>query len=434
MTSPKVVFNSKFTHAFNRREAGYTKKQIEGLKKKIARKFDYFSNEEKRIMNLFEYYTGNLTKNERMNLVIENGSNATKEEIEKRKKHFIKYAEDSNLWQGVVSFNNDYLNENITIKELEQEMIKNILPRLFKKMGFIDKNNMAYNLSVHGDTDNIHIHYSFIEKCPNYIYGNKKIGYRRKGELTQEEIDFMKNEVVLAVERKRYLTPMITITNKEIDNLKKYFNPKDKNFILRDKKDLLMEEKILRLGRLLYSQRKVVSKRIKFNSVRDQEIKELTKDIKKHLFNSKSELYNDYLNFKDSVNDINKYLYSVNIDNNVSKINVDELLSDSKEKYVDNFILNSIINHADYLYKAKSKKYNIVKEDDLLSEIILKEYKKNKNQTRFNILNNYLSNTTSTKQYKNKYKVINAIKNINAEMEEAQREFSKLFQNEKQIN
>lgn len=434
MTSPKVVFNSKFTHAFNRREAGYTKKQIEGLKKKIARKFDYFSNEEKRIMNLFEYYTGNLTKNERMNLVIENGSNATKEEIEKRKKQFIKYAEDSNLWQGVVSFNNDYLNENITIKELEQEMIKNILPRLFKKMGFIDKNDMAYNLSVHGDTDNIHIHYSFIEKCPNYIYGNKKIGYRRKGELTQEEIDFMKNEVVLAVERKRYLTPMITITNKEIDNLKKYFNPKDKNFILRDKKDLLMEEKILRLGRLLYSQRKDVSKRIKFNSVRDQEIKELTKDIKKHLFNSKSELYNDYLNFKDSVNDINKYLYSVNIDNNVSKINVDELLSDSKEKYVDNFILNSIINHADYLYKTKSKKYNIVKEDDLLSEIILKEYKKNKNQTRFNILNNYLSNTTSTKQYKNKYKVINAIKNINAEMEEAQREFSKLFQNEKQIN
>ena len=49
---------------------------------------------------------------------------------------------------------------------------------------------------------------------------------------------------------------MITITNKEIDNLKKYFNPKDKNFILYDKKDLLMEEKILRLGKLLYEDRK----------------------------------------------------------------------------------------------------------------------------------------------------------------------------------
>ena len=42
----------------------------------------------------------------------------------------------------------------------------------------------------------------------------------------------MKNEGVLAVERKKYLSSMITITNKEIDNLKKYFNPKDKNYYL----------------------------------------------------------------------------------------------------------------------------------------------------------------------------------------------------------
>ena len=65
MTSPKVIFNCKFTHAFNRREENYTAKQIEGLKKKIARKFDYFSNEDKRVMNLFDYYTGELNKNER---------------------------------------------------------------------------------------------------------------------------------------------------------------------------------------------------------------------------------------------------------------------------------------------------------------------------------------------------------------------------------
>lgn len=97
-------------------------------------------------------------------------------------------------------------------------------------MGFKDKKNIAYNLSVHTDTDNLHVHFMFIENKPNYIYTNKKLGYRRKGELTQEEINFMKNEVVLAVERKKYLSPMIT--NKEIDNLKKYFNTKDKNYYL----------------------------------------------------------------------------------------------------------------------------------------------------------------------------------------------------------
>ena len=35
MASPKVIFNSRFTHAFNRREAGYTAKQIEGIKRKL---------------------------------------------------------------------------------------------------------------------------------------------------------------------------------------------------------------------------------------------------------------------------------------------------------------------------------------------------------------------------------------------------------------
>ena len=219
MTSPKVIFNCKFTHAFNRREENYTAKQIEGLKKKIARKFDYFSNEDKRVMNLFDYYTGELNKNKKMNLVIENGSYATKEEIEKRKKQFVKYAENSNLWQCVISFNNDYLNQNISLQDLEQELIKNVLPRFFKKMGFKDKKNMAYNLSFHTDTDNLHAHVSFIEKKPNYILSNNKLGYRRKGKLTQEEINFMKNEVVFSVERKKYLNPMITITNDEIDKM-----------------------------------------------------------------------------------------------------------------------------------------------------------------------------------------------------------------------
>ena len=172
MTSPKVIFNCKFTHAFTRREANYSENQIEGIKKKIARKFDYFSNEKKRVMNLFDYYTGELNKQERMNLVIEDGSYATKEEIELRKKRFVKYADKSNLWQGVISFNNDYLNENISLTDLEQELIKTVIPRLFKKMGFKDKRNMAYNLSIHTDTDNLHVHFSFIEKKPNYIFTN----------------------------------------------------------------------------------------------------------------------------------------------------------------------------------------------------------------------------------------------------------------------
>lgn len=428
MTSPKVIFNCKFTHAFNRREENYTAKQIEGLKKKIARKFDYFSNEDKRVMNLFDYYTGELTKNDRMNLVIEDGSYATKEEIERRKKRFVKYAENSNLWQCVISFNNDYLNENISLQDLEQELIKNVLPRFFRKMGFKDKKNMAYNLSFHTDTDNLHAHVSFIEKKPNYILSNNKLGYRRKGKLRQEEINFMKNEVVFAVERKKYLNPMITITNDDIDKLKKYFNSKEKNFILYDKKDILLEDDILTLGKLLYDERNNNSKRIKFNSIKDKDIKDLTKRIKKYLFCSKSEFYDDYKNFIGSINSINEYLYKVNEDNNVSKINVDKTLTESKENYIDNYIYNAIVNHAVYTFKTNSKKYKTLNPDDILREIILKEYKKNNNQNKYTILSNYLTNTVPKLKYQNKYKIINAVKSINAEMEEAQKEFSKLFQ------
>ena len=426
--SPKVIFNCRFTHAFNRREENYSDKQIEGLKKKITRKFDYFSNESKRIMNLFDYYTGEINKDKTMNLVIEDGSYATKEELENRKKRFVKYAETSNLWQAVVSFNNDYINENISIQDLEQELIKNVLPRLFKKMGFKDKKNMAYNLSFHNDTDNLHAHISFIEKKPNYISGNNKLVFRRKGELTQEEIDFMKNEVVFAVERKNYLSPMIKITNEEIDNLKKYFNPKERNFILRDKEDLLLEDDILRLGNLLYEERKNKYKKIKYNSLKNDEIKELTVKIKNYLFYTKGEYYDEYQKFNESIKSLNDYLYKVNKENNISTINVDKVLSESKKEYLDNYIYNVIVNHADYMFKTNSKKYKTIDADEILREIILKEFKKNKNQTRYNVLNNYLSNTIPRMKYQNKYKIINAVKSINAEMEEAQKEFSKLFQ------
>ena len=44
----------------------------------------------------------------------------------------------------------------------------------------------------------------------------------------------MKNKKI-SNERKKYLNPMITITNEEIDKLKKYFTPKEKNFILMKK-------------------------------------------------------------------------------------------------------------------------------------------------------------------------------------------------------
>lgn len=424
--SPKVIFNSIFTLALNNPDSKY-KNHSKSIKR-VQKMYDYYTNEEKRAMSMYDYYTGKLTKENTMNLIKEDGSFATEKEVEKRKKLAVKYLENSNLWQGVLSFNNDYINENIDIHKLEKELATNILPKFFKRCGFKGTNKMFYQLALHTDTDNLHFHFSFMEKEPNYIYHKNKIGYRRSGELSQNEIDFLKSQVVHTIEKEKIYTPLLKETNKEIEELKKYFSPKEKNYLLRDKKDLILEEKILRLGQLLYKERYDNYSKIKYGSIKSKEIINLTKNIKNYLFSKNN--YNfklEYENFKESLNKINNYFYKINEDNNIKNIVVDNTLTDSKDKYMNNYIYNAIVNYANYNYKKESKNITKIKENDIIQEIILKHYLDNKKQTRKDILKTYFTNTNSKQKFKNKQEIENAIRNINDEMDEAQKEFSKLF-------
>lgn len=424
--SPKVIFNSIFTLALNNPDSKY-KNHSKSIKR-VQKMYDYYTNEEKRAMSMYDYYTGKLTKEDTMNLIIEDGTFATEKEVEKRKKLAVKYLENSNLWQGVLSFNNDYINENIDIHKLEKELATNILPKFFKRCGFKDTNKMFYQLALHTDTDNLHFHFSFMEKEPNYIYHKNKIGYRRSGELSQNEIDFLKSQVVHTIEKEKIYTPLLKETNKEIEELKKYFSPKEKNYLLRDKKDLILEEKILRLGQLLYKERYDNDSKIKYGSIKDKEIINLTKDIKNYLFSKNNDNFKlEYNNFKESLNKINNYFYKINEDNNIKDIVVDTTLTDSKNKYIDNYIYNAIVNYANYNYKEESKNVTKIKENDIIQEIILKHYLDNKKQTRKDILKTYFTNTNSKQKFRNKQEIENAIKSINDEMDEAQKEFSKLF-------
>ena len=424
--SPKVIFNSIFTLALNNPDSKY-KNHSKSIKR-VQKMYDYYTNEEKRAMSMYDYYTGKLTKEDTMNLIIEDGSFATEKEVQKRKKLAVKYLENSNLWQGVLSFNNDYINENIDIHKLEKELATNILPKFFKRCGFKDTNKMFYQLALHTDTDNLHFHFSFMEKEPNYIYHKNKIGYRRSGELSQNEIDFLKSQVVHTIEKEKIYTPLLKETNKEIEELKKYFSPKEKNYLLRDKKDLILEEKILRLGQLLYKERYDNDSKIKYGSIKDKEIINLTKDIKNYLFSKNNDNFKlEYNNFKESLNKINNYFYKINEDNNIKDIVVDTTLTDSKNKYMNNYIYNAIVNYANYNYKKETKNITKIKENDIIQEIILKHYLNNKKQTRKDILKTYFTNTSSKQKFRNKREIENAIRNINDEMDEAQKEFSKLF-------
>lgn len=424
--SPKVIFNSIFTLALNNPDSKY-KNHSKSIKR-VQKMYDYYTNEEKRAISMYDYYTGKLTKENTMNLIKEDGTFTTSKEVKKRKKLAVKYLENSNLWQGVLSFNNDYINENIDIHKLEKELATNILPKFFKRCGFKDTNKMFYQLALHTDTDNLHFHFSFMEKEPNYIYHKNKIGYRRSGELSQNEIDFLKSQVIHTIEKEKIYTPLLKETNKEIEELKKYFSPKEKNYLLRNKKDLILEEKILRLGQLLYKERYDNDSKIKYGSIKSKEIINLTKNIKNYLFSKNNDNFKlEYENFKESLNKINNYFYKINEDNNIKNIVVDTTLIDSKNKYMNNYIYNAIVNYANYNYKKETKNITKIKENDIIQEIILKHYLDNKKQTRKDILKTYFTNTSSKQKFKNKQEIENAIRNINDEMDEAQKEFSKLF-------
>lgn len=420
--SPNVVVVNMFTPSFKNLNNKYPTK--DKIKSATFNMFDYYADIKKKAFFMLDYFRGDFGKDKEMNIMFENGKYATKEEIEKRKKQYEKYIENSNIEKMVISFPEGYLEQSVDIKKFEKDMAKHIIPMFLKKCGYADIKNMSYQFSLHTDQDNLHFHFSFCEKKPNYKVKGSKLAYRHAGKLTQKELSFFKNEIEHYIEKEKYFTPLLKETNKELEELKKYFNPSEKNFLLRDKDDLILEDKIIRLGELLdkYS---FTNNKIKFGSIKDEEIKKLTKDIKKHIFSKKdTELYIGHQEFKESLNSINEYFKSIAKSNNTNIY--DDSLIKNKKKYLDNYVLNAIVNHANYV-----RKNSRITEDEIIQNVIYKNYRENKKQNRFNILTSYLSNLSNSSKFVNKYKIKQAVKNINDELEDAEKEFSKLFKEDR---
>ena len=424
MTSPKVVVMNKYTPSYNNLNFHYKTK--EAVHNSTMNMFDYYADNKKKAFFMLDYFSGKIGKDKEMNIMFENGEYATKDQIEQRKKQYEKYIENSNIYKLVISFPEGFLEENVDIKTFEKKLAKEIIPQFLKKCGFVDIKKMSYQFSLHTNTKHLHFHLSFAEKQPNFkSYG--KIDYRNKGKLTKEELRYFKDLIIHSINREKIYTPLLKETNKNIEELKKYFNPKDKNFLLNNKEDILLEEKVLKLGELLNKYRDS-NQKIKFNSIKDKEIIALTKDIKKYIFSKDNiefkELHNE---FKNNLNNINNYFKSIAESNHSDTVN--NSLIKNKKKYLDNYILNAIVNHANYKYK--NLKFT---EDELLREVIHKEYKKNRSMSKYDIVRNILSNTSNSLKFKNKYQIRQAVRNINDELEEAQKDFDKLFQVDKEYS
>ena len=95
-------------------------------------------------------------------------------------------------------------------------------------------------------------------------------------------------------------------------------------------------------------------------------------------------------------------------------------------------MLNSIVNYSKNFFDERSKKYKTLDIDTLLKTIVLIEYQKKKDKSKYRVLNNYFKNNNPKLKYQNKYEIINAIKSINKELEKAEEDFSKLFEKDKE--
>mgnify|MGYP001042107784 CR=1 FL=1 len=442
--SPNVIFKSKYCLALNcidnkNNSLNYKEDRLKDVDDMI----DYFSNAKKKVVGMFEYYMGH-TRGENVNLVLENGKYATKQDIKRVKEDYKKYIEKSNLWKGIISFKPEYLTENISIHDLEQKMAKEIMPQFLKYCGFKDIKNMSYVFSIHTNKKHPHIHISFIEKKPNYLYCDKKVNYRRKGKITIDEQRYLKRLIELSIEREKYYTPLLKKTNEDIDYLKSYFNPSEKNFILKNVEEIFIEEKIMKLGELVKEYRSInnqSSNKIKYNSIKNnelgKEIKSLTKEIKKYLLNDDTSLLCDCRKeIKEDLDKLNKYFEKLDNENNIESNIKNNSIVNKKEEYIDNYILNSIVNHALYKYNHISSivknKNNLdhITIEDLIQEIAYQNSKKENRidkERRKQVLDNYFKGNNSMLKFPSKYRMEKAIKNINYEMEKASQEFSKLF-------
>ena len=105
MSNRKIVVRTKYQLSKNNPDGKYQKNKIENIDKYTDKMLDYYSNIDKKALSLIDYYTGKINKHEDINLILENGKYADKNELERRKKYIAKQVNNSNLWQMIMLAN-----------------------------------------------------------------------------------------------------------------------------------------------------------------------------------------------------------------------------------------------------------------------------------------------------------------------------------------
>lgn len=430
------------------------------LKKYVLGFYDYSRDEKKSHSSMIGYFMGEKKSDDIMiqskmrreeMAMLKDGTFIKDNMVEPMKKNWSNYLENSNTQLAVLSLYQDYVDENIDIKDLQKEISTSILPKLFNYCGYENpKENLEWIVSLHTDRENnYHFHIAWIEKNKSYRYYNNKVGFKRRLKLSENENNFMKRQVSLAIERNKLYRPALIKVNGELEHLQKYFNPKDQNFTLKNISDLDLEEEIIRLGFLLSEVRDTNKRYIKYNSLprnnTGNEIRTLTMDIKKKLFTSFNKLELSKKEVNKSIEELNELFLDIDKRNNISNVGFEsafdnKMIKDKLEKS-DNYILNSIVNHALYNYdynKGKSnKKTDKITLNDVINETAIiiyrqngNDYLKNRKKYRLKLLENYFIHG----KYRNYDKLSNALRRLSKDSNRAAEQFYEMLsENEKGV-
>ena len=306
------------------------------------------------------------------------------------------------------------------------------------------KKNLEWIVSLHCDRENnYHFHIAWIEKNKCYKLKNNKLGHRHRLKLNENENNFIKRQVSLSIERSKLYKPALIKINQDLEHLQSYFNPKDKNFTLKNISDLYLEEDIIRLGYLLTQVRDTNKKYIKYGSLPKneigKEIRILTNEIKDKLFNSKNELKLSKVEVNNAIEKLNDLFLDIDKRNNISNVGFEnafdnKMIIDKLEKS-NNYILNSIVNHALYNYDYKkgkaNKKTSKISLEDIINETAIIIYKnkinqnyfKNKKKFRLKVLENYFIYG----KYNNYDKLSNALRRLSIDSDDAANKFYEML-------
>ena len=424
------------------------------LTKYICGFYNYSRNEEKSYSSMLKYFMGdkktdnvmerNKMKREEM-AMLKDGSFIKDEQVESMQNSWAKYLENSNVQLSVLSLYQDYVDENINIKDLQKEIATKLMPKFFKYCGYDNPiKNLEWIVSLHFDRENnYHFHIAWVEKNKSYKLKNNKLEFRKKLHLTDKENNFFKRQVSLTIERAKIYRPALIKINENLQHLQQYFNPKDCNFTLRNINDLELEEDIVRLGYLLNKVRTTNKKYIKYGSLPNNEIgneiRFLTKEIKKNIFKNNPELDVSKNEVKQSIDNLNQIFLDIDKKNNISNIGFESafdnrLIKDKLEKS-NNYVLNAIVNHALYNYDTSNKKIknktDKIKLEDIISEVAVsvykndykQKYKNNDKKIRLRILENHFRYGS----YKNQSKITNALNRLAKESDKSAEKFYEML-------